>query len=112
VFDGASFAEIISDHLRSDPVAPSVRMGRSVPSDLEALIMRCLRKSPSERPQSARALREALGGCRMVPRWTSDDAAAWWHTFRADGGPSHPASEPPVTIDVDSGGRLSEMLTR
>jgi hypothetical protein len=112
VFDDASFAEIISHHLRSDPVAPSVRMGRPVPSDLEALIMRCLRKSPSERPQSARALREALNGCRMVPPWTSDDAASWWHTFRADGGPGRQASEAPITIDVDSEGRLSEMLTR
>ena len=59
VFDDASFAEIISHHLRSDPVAPSVRMGRPVPSDLEALIMRCLRKSPSERRRAPRAARGA-----------------------------------------------------
>ena len=30
----------------------------------------------------------------------------------ADGRPLRPASEAPITIDVDSEGRLSEMLTR
>jgi serine/threonine protein kinase len=66
VFDGASFAAVIGHHLHSDPPAPSLRVEQPLPSDLETLVLQCLRKSPAERPQSARALREALGRCRMV----------------------------------------------
>jgi serine/threonine-protein kinase len=114
VFDGASFAAIIGHHLHSDPPAPSLRLGQSLPSDLETLILQCLHKSPSERPQSARALREALARCRMIAPWTSDDAAAWWRTFRADGAPSDPSAGPEgaFTIEVDTVGRLEDMLTR
>ena len=113
VFEGASFAAVIGHHLQSEPLAPSARLGRPIPPDLEALVLQCLCKSPAERPQSARALRDALKRCRMVPRWTSDDAAAWWRTFRGDDLRSElpvPA-EDALTIGVDMTGRLTDLAT-
>jgi serine/threonine-protein kinase len=111
VFDGASFAAVIGHHLHSDPAAPSLRLEQPLPSDLETLVLQCLRKSPAERPQSARALREALGRCRMVSPWTSDDAATWWRTFRStEASASVPASsEASRTIGVDLTGRFSDL---
>lgn len=83
VFEGGSVVEVIGHHLRSEPVAPSVRLGRPVPYELETLVMQCLRKSPGDRPDSARALRTALRRCRFIPSWTSDEAGIWWHRFRS-----------------------------
>ena len=52
--------EVIGHHLHTTPVPPSMRTTNGVPSDLEAVILQCLRKSPAERPQHARALRDEL----------------------------------------------------
>jgi serine/threonine protein kinase len=114
VFEGTSFAEIIGHHLHSEPAAPSVRLGRPVPPDLEAVVLQCLRKPAAERPQSARALRDALARCRQVPPWTTEDAVAWWQTFRANGPPRDRsvAAEDAVTIGVDMTGRLTDLATR
>jgi hypothetical protein len=50
-----------------------------VPAALEALVLRGLAKDPEDRPASAAAFREAL--LRLdVPRWTQEDARAWWLT--------------------------------
>ena len=74
VFEDATVVEIIGHHLHTEPAPPSRRTVQSIPPDLEALILQCLRKRPEDRPQSARALREALRACALVPPWTSDDA--------------------------------------
>ena len=111
VFAGASVIEVIGHHLHSEPAPPSARLGRPIPFELEKLVMRCLRKAPDERPESARALRSDLHRCRFVPSWTSDDAAAWWQRFRATPAQSHSrraddAREITMAVDV------SERLTR
>ena len=79
VFEGASLVELLAAHLHSTPVPVRERLGREVPTDLEALIMRGLAKSPADRPPSAEAFREALLRCEVAP-WTQEDARAWWRT--------------------------------
>jgi serine/threonine protein kinase len=79
VFEGASVVELLAAHLHTTPVPVRERLGREVPTDLEALIMRGLAKSPADRPQSAAAFREALLRCEVAP-WTQEDARAWWRT--------------------------------
>ena len=111
VFEGASIAEVIGHHLHTEPAPPSARLGRPVPFELETIVMQCLRKQPDERPGSAEALRSALRRCRLVPAWTSDDAAEWWRRFRAtesrrDSFGGDDSRE--ITIAVD----VSERLTR
>jgi eukaryotic-like serine/threonine-protein kinase len=105
VFQGGSLVEICAAHLHTPPVPPHVRLGRSVPADLEALLLRALAKSPADRPPSAAAFGEALLACR-VPPWTQVDARGWWRAKgervrrRAErpGGPPH---SPTVSIVLD-----------
>jgi eukaryotic-like serine/threonine-protein kinase len=79
VFTGSSMVELLAAHLHTAPPPIRERLGRSVPADLEALILRGLAKSPGDRPPSAAVFREALLRCD-VPRWTQEDARAWWLT--------------------------------
>jgi serine/threonine-protein kinase len=109
VFDGASVVEICAAHLHKAPPPIRERAGVDVPADLEALVLRGLAKSPSDRPPSAAAFREALLGCD-VPRWTPEDARAWWRTHGerarrpADRG-ADVAYAPTVSVVVDRAAR-------
>ena len=40
--------------------------------------MRCLAKTPAERPASALSLEEELGATSAANDWTTDDARRWW----------------------------------
>ena len=55
-------------------------MGRKLPENLEYLIMACLSKDPSERPQSAQQLAEMLAACDCGT-WSREDARLWWEEF-------------------------------
>ena len=117
VFEGGSVAEIIGHHLHTEPVPPSKRGSQYVPPDLEAVILKCLRKRPEDRVRSALELREELRRCKLVPAWTSDDAEAWWRTFRSAAPPAaHRTlgghSGGPVTVSVDVDERLTQAVTR
>ena len=78
VFEGPTAMDVFAQHLRSVPVAPSVRLGRPIPAGLESVVLAALAKDPDRRPESARALREALLACGDVPAWKEAEAAAWW----------------------------------
>jgi hypothetical protein len=76
VFDGKSVVEVISQHLHQIPEPISAR-GRPIPPDLEAVVLACLSKDPSQRPQSAAELRRRIEACAVDP-WDSETARAWW----------------------------------
>ncbi|HEX8824744.1 MAG TPA: serine/threonine-protein kinase [Archangium sp.] len=78
LFEGRSVVEICAHHLHTPPVPPKVRLGRELPEDLCAVILRCLEKRPEARYASARELREALEVCTDAGRWTEEDAERWW----------------------------------
>jgi serine/threonine-protein kinase len=69
--------KILFAHAR-DPVTPPSELRRDVPSDLEAIVLRCLEKRPGDRFQSVAALEEALAECESAGSWTRGDAHAWW----------------------------------
>jgi serine/threonine protein kinase len=104
VFDKASVAEIIADHLHTRPMRPSERLGRPLPTDLESLVMQCLEKTPAQRPATARELRDRLRRLRVCPAWTSEDASEWWTRFRSarpsQSAPPSPAQEATLTVNV------------
>ncbi|MCB9594367.1 MAG: serine/threonine protein kinase [Sandaracinaceae bacterium] len=78
VFEGQTIVEICSAHLHAAPEPPSARLGAPIPPTLEELVLRCLEKSPDDRPQSAVELGELLEACEDVPAWTRAEARAWW----------------------------------
>jgi eukaryotic-like serine/threonine-protein kinase len=100
VFTGRSAFEVCAHHLHSAPVAPSERLGRAVPADLEAIVMRCLQKSPGDRYPTAAELGRALVSCGAAAEWTADRARAWWKQRGA---------APTLTHDDDGGGRTVEI---
>ncbi len=55
--------DILLAHLREAPVAPSAKIGRPLPPDLERVVLRCLDKDPDKRFPTAAALAEALLAC-------------------------------------------------
>jgi serine/threonine protein kinase len=79
-FLGESVAEVCAHHLHTAPLAPSRRAGRRVPTELEAVLLQCLAKSPEGRPESAAALRAAL--LEVAATWTEEDAGCWWAEHR------------------------------
>ena len=52
VFEGGTLVEVCSHHLRTPPVAPSKRLGRPLPPDLESVVLSCLEKDPARRPRA------------------------------------------------------------
>ena len=49
IFPSDSIMDVFARHVEEDPEFPSERLGRSLPEDLECVIMACLAKDPSER---------------------------------------------------------------
>jgi eukaryotic-like serine/threonine-protein kinase len=76
VFDGATLVEVCSKHLHTRPMPPSQH--REVPTDLEAVILRCLEKRPDDRHSDASVLRRALLACRAADSWGDVEAEQWW----------------------------------
>ena len=77
---GASAAEICLMHVSRAPEPPSQRTQRPLSPALEALVLRCLAKSPEDRPEDAAELLLLLERCPVSGRWTTADAAHWWAT--------------------------------
>jgi hypothetical protein len=69
--------------LHTPVIPPSERLGAPIPDDLEALILRCLEKSPAQRPRDARSLQNALRACRDARSWTEEDARRWFDLHAA-----------------------------
>ena len=101
VFTGQSIVEVCSHHLHSTPEPLSSRLGEPIAPDLEHLVLRCLAKDPSDRPQSALELEQRLGECAGIPAWSSEDARDWWsaHGELSRQTPP-PAGEGMLTVDL------------
>lgn len=85
-FAGRAAHQLLLAHLTETP-APITRVRADAPRPLVALVMRCLEKDPEERPQSARAVIDALDGIGSgtAPVLGVSNVAAGWRrpTMRA-----------------------------
>jgi serine/threonine-protein kinase len=99
-FEGASLVEICSHHLHTTPTPPSEVLGRPVDAKLEALVLKCLAKSPAERPASARVLADALREVTAALPWTETEAREWW-AARARKSPAEKAPKRPLDSAFD-----------
>jgi hypothetical protein len=78
VFGGSSASDICLKHVTVAPPPLSVRAPQPISPRLEALLLRCLAKSPGDRPENAAELLRLLESCPAPVRWTLGDAARWW----------------------------------
>jgi eukaryotic-like serine/threonine-protein kinase len=69
-FDGTDVGKVVMKHLHESPVPPSQLV--PIPSVLEALILKCLAKSPEDRFQSMTEVLAALRSCQ-VGRSTAEE---------------------------------------
>jgi serine/threonine-protein kinase len=109
VFTGSSTVEVCTKHLHSAPVPPSERLGRAVPADLEAIVLRCLAKSPGDRYLTAAELERALAACAAADEWSADRARTWWQLHAdapAAAREDHGAGR---TIEIDPGTRQAAL---
>ena len=97
VFTGATIMEICMKHAKEEPEPPSLRSGKAVSPDLEALLLRCLAKAPADRPRHASDLLRELESCAVEGQWTLWDAAVWW-AGQEKAGAVGPATTEPTRI--------------
>jgi serine/threonine-protein kinase len=109
VFEATTIVEVCSHHLHTQPETPSERLGRSVPRDLERVVMRCLAKPVDDRFRDAQSLRDALEACDCAEEWTDELAVEWWRTNRDRAALARPAFDRPSRsagpLEVDLHGR-------
>lgn len=79
VFSSPSLVGLFAQHLYSTPVAPSLRTGQPLPSELERLVLECLAKHRYHRPSAEEARRRLAALARAHP-WPP--SARWWAEFR------------------------------
>ncbi|MEQ8785708.1 MAG: serine/threonine-protein kinase [Pirellulaceae bacterium] len=91
VFRRATTMETLRAHADDEPTPPSTHRA-DLPADVEAVVLRCLAKSPEARFADVRAMKEALLACECARQWNAETAAHWWRDRRR---------EAPSTDDVD-----------
>jgi len=100
IFEGTHPMQVLLQHLRSEPVPPSERLGQPVQPSLERLLLHCLAKSPADRPPDAAGLAEAFGSAG-ADEWTQDDARRWWESsFTSARASEQPAPPSPTLLEV------------
>jgi len=82
VFKGRTPVETMMMHVHVQPDRPSLVTNRSIPPELEAVVLACLAKEPTQRPQTADELAARLGSVELGNQWTQARAREWWDTHR------------------------------
>jgi eukaryotic-like serine/threonine-protein kinase len=120
VFSGGTVVEVCAKHLTIPPEPPSERLGRAIPAELEALVMRCLEKDPEKRIASAEAMLRELRALALGV-WDADTARRWWrergsaveeHVRAARKGREAQPSGRALEVDPEGRSRASEQATR
>ena len=78
VFEATSPMDVMIQHVNIEPDPPSARSELQIDSELEAIVLQCLRKERDERPASAAELMERLEDLGIARVWTSDRSRQWW----------------------------------
>jgi eukaryotic-like serine/threonine-protein kinase len=73
-------AEILRAHAFEEAQAPSL-IRPEIPADLDAVVLRCLRKRPVDRFPDAASLEQALAACLCSDDWNDRRAAEWWQSL-------------------------------
>jgi len=77
-YEGWTVPQLQAAHHAAEPLTLRLAGGVGVIGRLEILLRRCLARSPEDRIQSARELREALAALLDPAAWTPADAETFW----------------------------------
>jgi hypothetical protein len=99
IFDAVTIPEIHEKQLAAAPIPPSQRTTQPISAALEQLLLRCLEKSPEQRPQSAGEFRAELLATPAAAEWTEAARVAWWEAYQLE-----PVAVPAETAAPDSVG--------
>ena len=77
VFEGTNFAEIMVRALQEEPRHPA-EMSPEIPVELDQLIVNCLAKNPTERPQDVGEMLDVLKVLARTNPWEPAMANGWW----------------------------------
>jgi serine/threonine-protein kinase len=80
VFTGDTPMQLLVQHVQAKPEPPSARTTLPIAGELDAIVLACLAKDPSDRPQSARELARRLDAVPVSGAWTPELAREWWET--------------------------------
>jgi serine/threonine-protein kinase len=78
VFAADTPMKMFIQHLQGRPVPPSQRTELPIPKEIDELVLACLEKDPSKRPQNAEELLRAIDRCRTRTPWNHEAARLWW----------------------------------
>jgi serine/threonine protein kinase len=80
VFPANDAMAAITAHMTQPPPPLKPLVSGALPAELERLVLQCLSKNPSERPQSAREFARSLRAVEFEPSdvWTSERGQAFW----------------------------------
>jgi serine/threonine-protein kinase len=78
VFQDGNQMQVLVDHVHTEPVPPSSRLGRPLPTEVDSLVLDCLRKNPDDRPQDAGELLARITAYQLANQWSGAHARAWW----------------------------------
>ncbi len=70
--------QIIMDHVQKQPPSPSSRAAQPIPKELDEILLACLQKDPTNRPQTMQELAEMLRQVPLATPWTDERARRWW----------------------------------
>jgi len=82
VFEAETPMDMAVAHLTQTPEPPSKYVEVAVPTELEAVVLRCLEKKPRDRPQTAQEVCEAL--CAIDIDWDNARATCWWDAHQVE----------------------------
>ncbi len=101
VFEAKAPIEMLMQHIKEEPPPPSQRSGVPIPAELDALILRCLSKERSDRPQTGDELRAALDALPLGESWTRERARQWWDAHHVSNVPEADSDVPVELPEAD-----------
>lgn len=103
VFEGQTVVELLGRHMLEEPKAPSIRLGKALPVDLEGIVLKCLAKERDARFPSVESLLAALLACQDASRYDRAAAFDWWRDRGAKPGADarHSVPGPSTTMAID-----------
>ncbi|GJM44114.1 MAG: hypothetical protein DHS20C21_09560 [Gemmatimonadota bacterium] len=82
VFAAKTSMGMLTEHAKSQPIPPSQRSELVIPEALDRVVLACLAKDPTDRPEGAQELAARLKRIGLEKPWDNGLARAWWELHR------------------------------